>query len=176
MKYLTKPEIERLLVTVKDKGDKCLIQLGLVTGCRVSEVVGIRLGHIKDGVIKVYDHKKDRYREVVIDPETAGLISEYLAYGWKAEGYGPRLLFYFGTRTANRKLRKYCNESNIPPEKAHWHTLRHTYVVQSLEAGVPLNHITEQTGDSPTTIISIYGKPSTDSRRQMIGSKGAYWR
>jgi integrase/recombinase XerD len=176
MKYLTKDEIWKLLVSATNKRDKCLIQLGLVTGCRVSEIVGIRVAHIKSGVIKVYDHKKDIYREVVIDHDTAGMISEYLAYGWKAEGYGPQRLFYFSTRTANRILKRACKAAEIPPEKAHFHVLRHTYVVQSLEAGVPINHVCEQTGDSATTIISIYGRPSTDARREMIAHKGAYWR
>ena len=85
-------------------------------------------------------------------------------------------MFYFSTRTANRVLKRWCKVAEIPDEKAHWHVLRHTYVVQSLRAGVPVNEICEQTGDSITTVIRTYGRPSIDDRRETLERKGCYWR
>ncbi len=176
MKYLTKDEIERLLVSADNRRDKLLIQLGLVTGCRVSELVGIRLQHVSRGSIKVYDYKKDIFREVVIDKDTQAMIAAYLDDGWKADGYGPRKLFYFTRRTADRIIKYWCEVAKIPKDKAHCHTLRHTYVIHSLEAGVPLNHVCEQTGDSYATIIRIYGRPSIDARQKMMQERGTYWK
>lgn len=175
-KYLTREEVRRLLVRIDNDRDKLLIQLGLVLGCRVSEVVNIRLKRIGIGEIDLWDEKKDTLRKAVIDFETKAMIENYLlSEAWTPKPYVPHQLFYFSTKTANRILKRWCKEANIPDEKAHWHTLRHTYVVQSLEQGVPLNHICEQTGDSPMTIIRIYGRPSTDMRRSML-EKNAYWR
>jgi integrase len=176
MKYLTKDEVQRLLVRIDNARDKCLIQLGLVMGCRVSEIVTVRVKNIEADRIKLWDEKKNVYREAVIDPDTRELIAIYLEGHWKPAPHVSHQLFYFSTKTANRILQQWCKVANIPPEKAHWHTLRHTYVVQSLDAGVPMNHVCAQTGDSATTIVSIYGVPSIDMRRQMIETKGAYWR
>lgn len=176
MKSLTLEEIRRLLVRIDDEEDKLLIQLGLVLGCRVSEIVNIPIKAIANERIRLWDEKKNLFREGVIDQETAGMISHYLAHRWKPQPHVPHRLFYFGTRTANRKLQHWCEEVEIPREKAHFHTLRHTYVVQSLDAGVPINHVCEQTGDSPQTIVLVYGKPSIDARQQMMESKGRYWK
>ena len=176
MKYLTKDEIRRLLVPINKNRDKLLIQLGLVTGCRVSEVVSIRLKNIHPDRIKVWDEKKDCHREVVIDGETRTMLEGYLNSAWKAKPHRHHQLFYFSAKTANRILKRWCEVAGIPKDKAHWHALRHTYIVQSLESGVPLNHIVEQTGDSPNTIISIYGRPGIDARKEMTDKIGAYWK
>jgi len=176
MKYLTKDEIGRLLGRVDNKRDTVLIQMGLVLGCRVSEIVGIRLKAVKSDRITIWDEKKNVYRECVIDNETRELLEDYLRTEWTAEPHVPHQLFYFSTKTANRIFKRWCSETKIPDEKAHWHVLRHSYVIHSLDAGVPLNHVCAQTGDSPTTVIKIYGVPSIDARKKMIEERGAYWR
>jgi len=176
MKYLTKDELRRVLVSVDDKRDKLLIQLGVVLGCRVSEVVTIRLKNVSSDRIKLWDEKKNRFRDAVIDSETQELLEQYIKDGWEAKPHVPHQLFYFSTKTANRIFKRYCTKAQIPKDKQHWHVLRHSYVLHSLEAGVPMNHICEQTGDSPVTLIRVYGQPSIDARREMIGGKGAFWR
>jgi integrase len=176
MKYLTKDEIRRLLVCIDNKRDKLLIQLGLVMGCRVSEIVNIRLKNVETDRIKIWDEKKNRFREVVIDRETKTFLDEYLKTYWKPKKHYPHTLFYFTSKTANRILKRWCGVARIPTEKAHWHTLRHTYVIQSLDVGVPLNHICEQTGDSANTVIRVYGRPSIDSRRKTMEKIGVYWK
>jgi len=176
MKYLTQDEIKRLLVPIDSIGDKLLIQLGLVMGCRVSEVVTIRLKNVSADRIKLWDEKKNLFREAVIDSETKALLDEYLRTEWKSEPHVAHQLFYFSTKTANRILKRWCKVAGIPKDKAHYHVLRHSYVIHSLEAGVPINHVCEQTGDSATTIVTEYGKPSIDARKQMLEAKGLYWK
>ena len=176
MKYLTKDEMGRLLVSIDNERDKLLIQLGLVLGCRVSEIVNIRLKNVSPGVVRLWDEKKNLFREAVFDAETQELLTADLGGDWRPEPHRPHQLFYYSTKTANRIMKRWCAAAGIPKEKAHWHTLRHSYIIHSLDAGVPINHVCAQTGDSPTTIIRIYGVPSIDSRRDMIGSRGAFWR
>lgn len=175
MKYLTQDEIQRLLVRIDNPRDKLLIQLGFVTGCRVSEVVSIAIRGIKSDRIEIWDEKKDCYREVVIDSETRRWIEEYIADHWMPKPHKHHQLFYFSTKTANRILKYWFREADIPVEKAHWHTLRHTYVIHSLESGVPLNHVCAQTGDSANMIIRTYGAPSIDKRIEVLETAGRYW-
>lgn len=176
MKYLTKDEIGRLLVPIDNKRDKLLIQLGLVMGCRVSEVVTIRVKNISADRIRLWDEKKNVFRDAVIDSETKALIDEYLESEWEPQPHVAHQLFYFSTKTANRILKGWCKKAGIPKDKAHYHVLRHSYVIHSLDAGVPINHVCEQTGDSPVTIVREYGKPSIDARKQMLEAKGLYWK
>ena len=174
-KYLTKDEISRLLVRIDNRRDKLLIQLGLSLGCRVSEVVNIKLKHIVSDRIRIWDEKKDEYRDCVIDAGTRKLLDDYLGNDWTAKKHFRHQVFYFSTKTANRIFKKWCSETKLPGEKAHFHTLRHTYIIQSLDAGVPINHIVEQTGNTISTIMQHYGTPSIDSRKDMMQDRGVYW-
>lgn len=176
MKYLTKDEMKRLCVSIDNKRDRLLIQLGLVMGCRVSEVVAIRLKNISSDRIRLWDEKKDLFRECVIDSRTKKLLDEYLRSDWTPEPHARHQLFYFSTKTANRILKRWCEVARIPKDKAHYHALRHSYVIHSLDSGVPINHVCAQTGDSPGTIVRVYGEPSIDSRRQMIEKTGSFWK
>jgi integrase len=168
MKYLTKDEVQRLIVSIDNKRDLLLVQLGLVIGCRVSEIVTIDIKNIEPDRIKIWDEKKNVFRDVVIDSATREMLNRYLEDGWEPKPHVKHRLFYFSTKTANRILKRYCEKAGIPKEKAHWHTLRHTHIMDCLDSNVPINYIVEQTGDSPTTIINIYGRPSIDARLRMI--------
>jgi len=176
MKSLTKPEIGRLLVRIDNARDMLLIQMGLVLGCRVSEITSIRLKNIHPDRLVLWDEKKNTFRECVLDQETRGQLEDYLRSDWRPKPHRPHQLFYMSPKTVNRIVKRWFAAAAITAEKAHWHTLRHTYIVQSLEAGVPLNHIIEQTGDSPATILKVYGCPGIDSRRAMINERGRYWK
>ena len=171
-KYLTREEVERLLVCDIPKVDKLLIQLGLTLGCRVSEIVSIRVRRIRGRTIKIHDEKKDEDRVCVIDSGTEEILNNYLETEYKVpKGYRRdlQLLFYFSAKTANRKIKKAFEKAAIsPPDVVPWrcHTLRHTYVRHTLDRlkDRGIQFVCEQTGDSPQTILGYYGIPSLDER------------
>jgi len=179
--YLTKDEVKRLLVSVKGRRDNLLIRMGLAVGPRVSEIIDIPLKNIEPDRLKLWDEKKDCYRDVVIDLETRELLDKYLKRAWvqrqrkgqKADKH--QRLFFMSAKTANRIVKHWFKIAGIPDEKAHWHTLRHTYVYQSLEAGVPISHLCAQTGDSVTVLIQDYATPTIDSRLEIMEKRGRYW-
>ena len=171
-KYLTKEEVQRLLVYEAPMEDRLLIQLGLSLGCRVSEIISIRLKRIRGQVIKIWDEKKDEFRYCVIDIVTFEFLQEYLRshysvpQGFKREH---QRIFYFGARTANRRLKKAFLDVDIPKDDVvpwRWHTLRHTYIRRMLDSMKDrgIQFICEQTGDSPATILGHYAIPSIDER------------
>ena len=170
--YLTVDEVQNLLVRDASIEDKLLVQLGLSLGCRVSEIVSIRLKWINNQVIKIWDEKKDDFRHCVIDCDTASLLQEYLQnhyrvpHGYKREH---QRVFYFSAKTANRRLKRAFMEVGIPSGDVvpwRWHTLRHTYVRRMLDRlqDRGIQFIVEQTGDTPATILTYYGVPSIDER------------
>ena len=169
-----KDEVGSLLVRDTSKCDKLLIQLGLTLGCRVSEMTSLRIRNIRGRLIKIWDEKKDEYRICVVDEGTASLLQDYLATDYTVpSGYrrDHQRLFYFSNRTANRKIKAAFAEIGVPDDVPHrWHTLRHTYMRMTLDRiGTPeaIQIVSEQTGDSPATILGIYGIPSLEERLKM---------
>ena len=179
--YLTKDEIGRLIDTVKGRRDILLFRIGLAIGPRVSEIADITLQGIQSDRLKIHDIKKKEYRDVVIDSETRELLGRYLKSEWeprhrrgqKADRH--ERLFYLSPKSINRIVKHWFKVAKIPDEKAHWHTLRHTYIYQSLEAGVPISHLCAQTGDSILVLIRDYGTPTIDSRNEVMEKRGRYW-
>jgi len=169
-KYLTTDEVERLLVRISDPTDKILIQVGLALGCRVSEILSIKLISIAGRVIEIWDEKKDEYRHGVIDTGTAEALDIYLKTHYKAPT-GVRkdfqVLFNFSGKTVNRRIKKWFGVADVSME-VPWRslTLRHTYVRRMLDAlkDRSIQFICEQTGDSPATILGYYAIPSIEDR------------
>ena len=77
---LPEVEIRLLLSSIDDIRDDALIRLGLSVGLRVSEVVSIRASEIdfERGLIKIWDEKKDQWRQIMPTNETMGTIKKYL--------------------------------------------------------------------------------------------------
>ena len=172
-KYLTTEEVERLLVRTSDPTDRLLIQLGLTIGCRVSEVLSIKLISISGRVVEIWDEKKDEYRHGVIAKGTAEALADYLTNHYQAPT-GVRkdfqTLFHFSGKTVNRRVKKWFEVADVSREVPwRWHTLRHTYVRRMLDAmkDRSIQFICEQTGDSPQTILKYYGVPSLEERLQV---------
>jgi integrase len=169
VKYLKEDEIERLLSTIDNIEDKTLITLGIDSGCRVSEIVGILTSNIDyaNQTIKIWDEKKDKWRDIVITKWTCQLIRMYLNERKKAS---PKL-FPFSYKTANRRLKKWCKVARISEDKAHWHTLRHTYIVQSKMKGRDIKVVQQQTDDSLLTLLRIYSNLSIEDRAKISEEK-----
>lgn len=179
--YLTKDEMRKLIGCVKGQRDKLLFGIGLAIGPRVSEIADIQVKNISADRIKIWDEKKNVYRDVIIDQKTRKMLDRYIKTGWAPrhrKGLSDdrhERLFYMSPKTINRLVKYWFKKANIPAEKAHWHTLRHTYIYQSMEAGVPISHLIAQTGDSVEVLINDYGTPTIDSRLEIMESRGRYW-
>ena len=169
VKYLSEREINSLLSIIDNIEDKCLITLGIDSGGRVSEIVGILTSNIdyESQVIKIWDEKKDIWREWVVTSPTVQLIRMYLNSRSKKS---PEL-FPFTYKTANRRLKKWCKVSGIAQHKAHWHTLRHTYIVQSRMKERDIKAVQQQTGDSLLTLLRIYSNLSNEDRLKISEAK-----
>jgi len=161
-KHLTEGEIERLLSIIDNIEDKLLIAFGIESGCRVSEAVTLQTANIDNErqIARVWDEKKDLWREIVLPRNVLQLIRMALNARQKA---GP-LLFPFSYKTANRTVKKWCQRAGIPPQKAHWHTFRHTYIVQSRLRGRDFKAVQQQTGDSELTLLRVYSTLTPEER------------
>jgi integrase len=163
---LTEAQIRFLLSSIENIRDDALIRLGLSVGMRVSEVVTIRTSEIDfdQGLIKIWDEKKDKWRLVMPTLETMSAIKKYL----RTLPRQPQYLFPMTTKTVERIIQKYSKKAL--GFVISWHSLRTTYVSRSVELEQSPAVVMANTGDSPATILKYYTKlPQVVMRRFVEG-------
>lgn len=133
---------------------------------RVSEVVTIRTSEIDfdQGLIKIWDEKKDKWRPVMPTLETMTAIKRYL----NTLRRPPQYLFPMTTKTVERIIQRYSKKAL--GFVISWHSLRTTYVSRSVELEQSPAVVMANTGDSPATILKYYTKlPQVVMRRFVEG-------
>jgi len=161
-KHLTDAEVRALVSASDTIEDNASTLFGLTSGCRVGEVVGLRVQDIAwdRQTCTVWDEKKDMTRTIILPKETLQALRMAINARIKLSEY----VFPFSYKTANRRLKALCRKAGIPPEKAHWHTLRHTFVVRARLAGWDMKAIQQQTGDSELTLLRVYSTLTPEER------------
>ena len=174
--YLQPNEIKKLIDAIDNLEDKTLIVTGIETGMRVSEVTqGFKIEMINwgDGSAKIFDEKKDIYRDIAISKNALNLLKMYLNTKKRKKGD----VFPFGYKTANRKLMFWIKEAEIQKYKNGdsvnftWHKLRHTFVRLSAQAHRDPQAIAQQTGDKLTTVLKIYDTWETSAMSKHFDEK-----
>lgn len=177
---LTQNEAKLLLDGIDTLEHKTAIQLGLDLGCRVGEIVTIPNIPAFSTVIQILDSKaenevkkrgqtkKNPYRQCVITTQTLNLVKMFQA---SIKDERRKFLFPYHPRTLNRWIKTYCDKVGIKRAKNNlirWHMLRHTYIQNARDRGVPLKQVCNQTGDSIYTLIRYYENYSLEQRQQML--------
>lgn len=172
---------------------KTIIFLGLKTGARVSELVGITKGDISFesstiNIDKTWDYKSreggrfmktknlSSIREILIDEETLKVLQSYIE--WLNENEvetAEDALFIvkdgrFHNSSINNLLRRILRELEIEPITMH--KLRHTHASYLIAKGVPLQVVAKRLGHTDTQMIQrVYGhllQETEDTGNKMI--------
>lgn len=143
MKFLDTDQLNRLLEVYKEPAKRLLIRLLAFTGCRISEVLAIRIKDIdyKGRCIEVpalkFKHRETKL--VIVDQFTLDLIKIFVRGkpgDTKVLPYN-RFQAWHIIRAAGRAI-------GIP--NLHPHTLRHTFAVQWLRGGGDIHRLQRQLG------------------------------
>lgn len=152
-----------------------IISVGIHTGMRFAEVIGLTIDDItpnKIDVNKTWDYKTNTgyaltkndssIRKVDIDSTLYNLLIKYSKFCDENNlsrddlplMIDPDTKLY--NATVNEKLYKILDKLNIP--RVSYHKLRHTYVSVMLSNGIQMNYIAKQVGHSNTNMINkVYG-------------------
>lgn len=172
VKYFTTDELQLLFSVIDDREKKIVFQMALELGCRVSEICNLPRSRITTDYVKILDEKKDIFRDCIISKELANEIENWY---WDNQKIGmrpgPRQFFYRSSRTLNNWLKEYCQKANIPLNKAHMHTFRHTFIVMAWAKNWNPKSICDQTGDSLQTLVKVYSHLSPEGRREQWKTK-----
>lgn len=160
---LTSREVEKMRIACGENvRDNVVLELFLATGCRVSEVVDMRLEDmdLREETAKIRG-KGDKERVVFLGARAIEFLERYL--GNRKEG--PVIL---SCRAPHQGLRKNALENIVRgiaqraglERRVYPHLLRHTFATRALNKGMPLAGLCDLMGHASVETTMIYAKSS----------------
>jgi len=146
--------------------DRAMLELLYATGCRASEIAGLRQAdvHLDEGFCMVRG-KGDKERLVPVGRRAAAAVRAYLEHerpklaAKNASARDCVLLSYRGRRLRRERiwelLKKYALRIGAPPEVSP-HTLRHSFATHMLTGGADLRQVQEMLGHASIATTQIY--------------------
>jgi len=186
--YLTTDAIALLLRQpdmrcVHGTRDVAMLSTLYETGCRVQELIDLRIGDISFRAPNTITlHGKGRkVRTVPISQNVAALLARYLKN--KHRSSPEQILFAnradkpFSRSGVSYVLNKYAQiarreRPELYPSSLHPHVLRHSKAMHLLECGVNLIYIRDFLGHSSVTTTEIYAKCNPELKRKYIEMAG----
>jgi integrase/recombinase XerD len=146
--------------------DRAMLELLYATGCRASELSGLRLCdmHLDEGFC-ICRGKGDKQRMVPLGVKAADAVKAFQEYerpelaAMAASAVDWVLLSYRGRRLRRERiwelLKKYARRVDAPPEISP-HTLRHSFATHLLAGGADLRQVQEMLGHASIATTQIY--------------------
>lgn len=163
-------DASRLVNSVLDSRDRCILVLLFKTGMRVGELTSLDVGDIdlSKGEVTLKLKKKRTNRVLFLDNEAIAVLQRWLAARKNRKGADDQALFLskIGTRITKRSIEKIIEkhaervslhdpggklEDRFTP-----HCCRHWFVTHLLRAGMPRDFVKELRGDTRGEAIDIY--------------------
>ncbi len=178
--YLSLPEAERLLDTVKESGGKnterdyAILTLFLNCGLRLSELVGIDIDKIRGDILTVVG-KGNKERTIYLNCACVEAIEDYLKVRPSEKLKEPKALFVsrkrnrLGERAVQHMIKKYIKLSGLDPEKYSVHKLRHTAATLMYKYGdVDIRALQQILGHENVSTTQIYTHVDDDRLRDAV--------
>jgi integrase len=185
IEVLTPAQVQGVLEALRDKPLYPIVMMALTTGCRRSELLGLRWSDVSlDGATLrveqaleettrgglVFRQPKTKYgrRTVSLPPSTVAVLRNH----WKAQqeqrlslGLGkalPTALVFASwdgsPRSPNRLTKEWRRELKHAGLKATFHSLRHTHASTLIASGLDVLTISRRLGHgSPSITLGVYG-------------------
>lgn len=188
--YLTPDAMQVLLAqpdrsTVKGRRDSVLMSVLYDSGCRVQELIDLKVGSFISGAspVIILTGKGNKTRRVPLMKNTLSLIEAYIHENsldklWKNDYplFVNKQRNYLTKEGVSYILGKYVpgarKENQTVPEKVTPHMFRHSKAMHLLQAGVNLIYIRDFLGHTDIQTTEIYAKADTELKR--IAMENAY--
>jgi site-specific recombinase XerD len=154
-KVMSVNQTASIIDSAESQQDKAILETLYATGCRVSELVGIKIRDIdfEERTLRVIG-KGDKEREVPINNPAIRAIKEHLA----TRGYDSEYVFAsrvynerpMTTKNVRKRVKKFGGE------EVHPHMLRHSYATHLHANGVDIRVIQELLGHADISTTTIY--------------------
>jgi len=174
---LTVEELELARKACKQPRDRALLEVLLSTGCRVSEIVGLKLTDIKNNSIKVLG-KGNKERIVFLNAKAMMYLKIYVKKRTDKSDY----MFSSLRRNVNTDMYDPIQVKAIEDaigaigtrSELHLypHIFRHTFATMALNNGAKLEEVQDMLGHTDPKTTRIYAKTSKESL-QSVHKKSA---
>lgn len=188
--YLNTDAIAHLLKMpdkTSDEGirDLALIALLYETGCRVQEIIDLKIGDISFRWTNTVSltGKGKKIRVVPISHQVAEIVKKYLSVSLRERPEGNIFVNKLGNPLSRSGvgyiLNKYSSEArkakpDFFPSKLHPHILRHSKAMHLLENNVNLIYIRDFLGHSSVTTTEIYARCNPELKRKYIEEASSF--
>ncbi|HEY3362152.1 MAG TPA: tyrosine-type recombinase/integrase [Methanosarcina sp.] len=188
VEYLTVDAVEYLLKMPdrhSNQGirDLAIIALMYESGCRVQELIDLRVGDIvfRSPNTVTLTGKGNKARVIPISANAADIVKAYLKSASISETAHPIFFNIYGNALSRSGisyiLDKYGymarkTQPELYPIKLHPHILRHSKAMHLLENGVNLIYIRDFLGHSSVTTTEIYARCNPELKRKYIEQAG----
>jgi len=164
-------EASRLVNSILDSRDKCILVLLFKTGMRVGELTSLDVGEIDldKGEVTLKLKKKRTNRVLFLDDEAIAVLQRWLVARRNRKGTESKALFLsrVGTRITRRSIEeiieKHAEHLGLHnpgvgklEERFTPHCCRHWFVTHLLRAGMSRDFVKELRGDTRGEAIDIY--------------------
>lgn len=156
-------ELDQIRKVCASIRDKAIIEVFYSTGCRVSELIGLKLNDINFETREVHLFGKGRkHRISYLNDSAIKAIKEYLPYRYSTSEFlfvteraphGPITT----TRAIEKKIKALGEKANIAGG-AFPHRFRHTTATHLLNAGMPIEQVQMFLGHENISTTQIYAK------------------
>lgn len=134
---------------------KALCALILATGLRLSEVLHLRFTDIHKAEQRlVVLGKGGKQRSVYYSPEAAAALNAYCRHPERKQTVDGFVFDYPTDRLARQEVAALFNQ--YTHDRVNPHRLRHTFALNMLQAGLPLNDLMQLLGHSNLETTAIY--------------------
>jgi site-specific recombinase XerD len=179
IKYLTAEEIERLFGAIKEPRDRALFRLAYHRGLRASEVGLLLMTHYRAAAERLYVTrlKNGNSGEYGLTSIEVKALRAWL----KERGSKAGAIFLskknrpISQQMLDVLMKGYCRAAHIPPDKSHFHALRHSCATSLLERGRDIAEVKDHLGHVSIANTDIYAK-ITNSRRDRAADELRDWK
>jgi len=172
-KILGENEVERLMACAQARAATpqgirlcCMLEIIYATGLRVSELVGLPLGAVRnDPQLLLVRGKGGRERLVPLGDPARTAIEKYLAVRSHFLKEGGQSKFLFPSRAGHGHLTRHrfaqllgelAAEAGLPARTLSPHTLRHAFATHLLSHGADLRAVQQMLGHADISTTEIY--------------------
>jgi site-specific recombinase XerD len=172
-RYLTLDECLQLLHSVDGKNrerDYCILMLFLNCGIRISELVGLNVGDVRENTLRVLG-KGNKERILYLNDGCQNAINHWLTVRNMMPLQDEPALFVnrarkrFSRSGIHRMLKKRFLEAGLDAEKYSAHKLRHTAATLMLQNGIDVRTLQEVLGHDHLNTTQIYTHIENDDLR-----------
>lgn len=164
-KAFTEYEIEKMRGVIETKKEAALFEILLSTGCRVSELAGIRKDEIRGDKILVHG-KGQKDRNVIMNTRAMIALEDYMASKCEESKMSPWLFHKREYKHTCKTPEEHATTSSIEQAiteigkkvgvQAHPHKFRRTCATFALRRGMDIIYVAKMLGHENITTTQIY--------------------